>query len=68
MEQLISDVEAYARAAGQKPQSVLRAAIDAGWREWDSWKAGKSSPTMARADRLRAYMAENPPRQRTDAA
>lgn len=63
MEQLISEVEAYARAIGQKPQRVLRDALDAGWREWDSWKGGRSSPTMARADRLRTYMAENPPEE-----
>ncbi|MFC0160865.1 hypothetical protein CDZ97_10270 [Mameliella alba] len=61
MEQLISEIEAYARAVGRTPQAVLRAAIDAGGREWESWKAGRSSPTMARVDRLRAYMADNPP-------
>ncbi|MGR3495404.1 hypothetical protein [Citreimonas sp.] len=63
MEQLISEVEAYAEAVGRPPQAVLRAAINAGGGEWGSWKDGKSSPTMARADRLRAYMAENPPKE-----
>ncbi|MBV7394579.1 hypothetical protein [Mameliella sediminis] len=62
MEQLISEIEAYARAVERTPQAVLRAAIDAGGREWESWKAGRSSPTMARVDRLRAYMADNPPK------
>lgn len=63
MEQLIADVEAYAASVDRKPQAVLRDAIGAGWKEWESWKAGKSSPTMARVDRLRDYMAENPPRE-----
>lgn len=63
MENLISEIEAYARAVDRTPQAVLRQAIDAGWREWESWKSGKSSPTMARVDRLRAFMAANPPRE-----
>ena len=61
MEQLLSDIEAYAKAVNKGPQAGLRAAIGAGWKEWESWKTGASSPTMARVDRLRAYMAENPP-------
>ncbi|EPX82077.1 hypothetical protein [Salipiger mucosus] len=63
MEQLIAEIAAYARSVNKTPQAVLRAAIGAGWREWDSWKAGTSSPTMARVDRLRDYMAENPPQE-----
>ncbi|MCA0851409.1 hypothetical protein [Salipiger thiooxidans] len=61
MEQLIAEVEAYAASVGRTPQAVLRDAIGAGWREWGSWKARKSSPTMTRVDRLREFMAENPP-------
>lgn len=57
MDQLISDIEAYADAIGRSPQWVLRAAINAGGGEWESWKAGRSSPTMARVDRLKEYMA-----------
>ncbi|EAU43915.1 hypothetical protein R2601_23890 [Salipiger bermudensis HTCC2601] len=63
MEQLIADVEAYAASVDRKPQAVLRDAIGAGWKEWESWKAGKSSPTMARVDRLRDYMAGHPPQE-----
>lgn len=63
MEQLISEIEVYARAVERTPQAVLRAAIGAGWSEWESWRAGRSSPTMARVDRLRAYIAENPPKR-----
>ena len=61
MDELIAEVEAYAAAVERTPQAVLRDAIGAGWREWGSWKAGNSSPTMSRVDRLRVYMAENPP-------
>ncbi|OWV40406.1 hypothetical protein [Mameliella alba] len=67
MDQLISEIEAYAGVVDRTPQAVLRAAIGAGWSEWESWKAGRSSPTMARVDRLRAYMAAHPPK-RKDAA
>ena len=63
MEQLISDVEAYAASVDRKPQAVLRAAIGAGWNEWDSWKDGRSSPTMARADRLRDFMRRHPAKE-----
>ncbi|WP_421907097.1 hypothetical protein [Mameliella sp.] len=62
MEQLISEIEAYARAVERTPQAVLRTAIDAGGREWESWKSGRSSPTLARVDRLRAYMSSHPPK------
>ena len=61
MEQLIADVETYAARAGVPPQKVLRDAIEAGWGQWDRWKSGRSSPTMRVADRLRAWMAANPP-------
>ena len=63
MDQLIADIESYAAAVDRTPQSVLRAAIGAGWGEWDGWRAGTSSPTMARVDRLRNYMAKNPPKK-----
>ena len=61
MDELIAEVEAYAASVERTPQAVLRDAIGAGWREWGSWKGGNSSPTMSRVDRLRVYMAENPP-------
>lgn len=60
MEQFIAEIEAYCAATGRKPQAVLRAVIGANWGQWDSWKSGKSSPTMAVADRVRGWMADNP--------
>ncbi|WP_439561127.1 hypothetical protein [Roseinatronobacter sp.] len=61
MEKFISEIEAYTRALGITPQKLLRDALRASWGQWNDWKAGKSSPTMRNADRLREYMAENPP-------
>jgi hypothetical protein len=61
MEQLISDIEAYASQVDRKPQSVLRSAINASWGTWDAWVAGKSSPTLIVVDRIRVFMAENKP-------
>lgn len=57
MEQLISDIEAYCAKRGISPQKLLRAAINAKWSQWQSWKDGDSSPTMKVADRLREFMA-----------
>jgi hypothetical protein len=61
MEQLILELEAYAASVGRTPPAVLRAALNAGGGEWQSWTSGRSSPTLARVDRLRRYMADNPP-------
>ena len=63
MEQLIKDIQAYADAVSKTPQWVLRAAIKASWGQWDAWKEGRSSPTMAVADRVRDFMRANPPPQ-----
>ena len=60
MEQLISDIQAYAAQAAMKPQAVLRASINAKWSTWEGWLARASSPTLANADRIRAWMAANP--------
>lgn len=65
MEQLIADVEAYANASGWTPQNVLREAIGAGWGAWAKWKEGTQSPTVRSADRLRHWMAQNPPPEST---
>lgn len=61
MEKLIRDIESYAAAVGQSPQSILRRSVGATWRTWSGWRAGRSSPTMALADRVYAYMRDNPP-------
>lgn len=61
MEQFLSEIETYAAASGISPQSVLRRSCAKGWGVWAAWKSGRSSPTLVIADRIRAWMAENPP-------
>lgn len=68
MEQFIAEIEAFAAAAGCSPQSVLRRAVDYKWSTWAGWVAGTSSPTMANADKIRAWMAANPPKAAVEAA
>ena len=63
MEQFIKEIEAYCAASNCKPQKLLRDVLKSSWRIWDEWKSGRSSPTLASVDRLRAHMAKNPPRQ-----
>ncbi|WP_295537613.1 hypothetical protein [uncultured Thioclava sp.] len=60
MEQLITEIEAYASRSGMKPQAVIRAAINAKWGAWDGWVSRSSSPTLVNADRIRAWMAAHP--------
>lgn len=61
MEQLIREIEAYAKATSRTPQSVLRAAVGANWRTWGNWLSRASTPTYAVGERIQAYMAANPP-------
>jgi hypothetical protein len=61
MEQLILEIEEYCRARQIAPQKLLRASIKATWGLWQKWTDGDASPTMKVADRIRAYMAANPP-------
>lgn len=65
MEHLIREIEDYARATGRKPQWVLRASVGYGWGVWDQWVSGLKSPTMVTADRIREWMAANPPKDAT---
>lgn len=61
MEKFLEDMRAYAHAVDRSPQHVLRQAIGASWSQWKAWEKGQASPTLNTVDRLRAYMAENPP-------
>lgn len=65
MEQLILDIEAFCAARQMAPQKLLREAINATWGLWQKWKDGEASPTMKVADRIRDYMAANPPGETT---
>lgn len=61
MEQLILEIEEYCSAKQIAPQKLLRDTINATWGLWQKWKDSEASPTMKVADRIRAYMAANPP-------
>jgi hypothetical protein len=61
MEQFIDEIRAYAAAVGVKPGTVLQRAGGLGGKVWPTWEAGTASCTMAMADRIRRYMADNPP-------
>lgn len=67
MEQLIVEVEEYAAACGLKPGTVVQRAVGASGVIWQRWKEGGSC-SMRTADRIRAWMAANPPENREDAA
>lgn len=60
MEQLISEIAAYAACKGIKPATVLQKAGGLGGHVWAKWVAKTASCTLPMADRLRAYMATNP--------
>ena len=61
MDNFLTEIESYVARSGGSPQRVLRLSIGAGWGTWEAWRTGASSPTMITADRVRAWMAENPP-------
>lgn len=60
MEQFLSEVERYAAACGLKPGTVVQRAGGASGAAWEKWKTGGSC-SMRTADRIRAYMHDNPP-------
>ena len=68
MEQFLVEVQDYAAAAGRSPVWVVKRAVGAQGGAWAKWLAGESSPTMATADRIRAWMAANPPAAKEEAA
>lgn len=60
MEQLIAEIEAYATRRSVKPATVLQYAAGLGGQAWARWRSGAVC-TMATAERIRKYMADNPP-------
>lgn len=62
MEKLISEIEAYAKATGVHPATVLRRSAGYGWGVWHKWTGRKSSPTMESVEKVRTYMAAHPPK------
>ena len=60
MDQLIAEIEAYAAARGIKPATVVQNATTHGGTVFEKWKSGAAVCTLTTADRVRAYMRENP--------
>ena len=56
----MAEIEAYATAAGLRPGTVLQKAKAGSGDTWRRWQEGGLCG-IARADRIRSYMAENPP-------
>jgi len=61
MEEFISEIRAYATRVGVMPTTVIQRAKAGNGSTWRRWESGDSSPTLQTVDRLRNYMAENPP-------
>ncbi|MCG7623214.1 XRE family transcriptional regulator [Epibacterium sp. Ofav1-8] len=61
MEQFMKDVRFYASCFGIKPATVIQKAGAGGGATWKRWVRGESSPTQRTLDKVRAYIAENPP-------
>lgn len=60
MEQLISDIKDYAERRGIKPATVLQMAAGYGGTVWAKWVAKTASCSLDQADRIRAFMRDNP--------
>jgi hypothetical protein len=61
MDQLILEVQTYAAACGLLPTTVVQRAIGASGVTWRKWTEQGASCSLTTADRLRAWMRENPP-------
>ncbi|WP_242685187.1 MULTISPECIES: XRE family transcriptional regulator [Haematobacter] len=64
----MSEIRLYAAARGILPSTVLQNAANLGGTTWSKWEAGTASCTMKVAEKVRAYMAANPPEEKTEAA
>jgi hypothetical protein len=65
MEQFITEIERDAAMLGMSPQHLLRKAVGASWKTWADWVVGKSTPTLATVDRIRAWVSRNKPANHT---
>lgn len=57
----MEEVRAYAAGHGIAPSTVIQKAGVGGGGAWSKWESGDGSPTLRTVDRLRKYMASNPP-------
>jgi hypothetical protein len=68
MEQFMEEVRAYAARLGVKPTTVIQRVKAGGGSTWASWEAGSSTPTFSTVDKIRRFIADNPPDAIEDAA
>jgi transcriptional regulator with XRE-family HTH domain len=61
MKQFMEEIRAYAARLGISPSTVIQKAGVGGGGTWSKWESGEGSPTLRTVDRLRRYMADNPP-------
>ena len=66
MEKLMTEVRTYADLIGVEPSTVVQRAGAGNGGTWSRWQKG-SSCTMHTAERLRRYMADNPPKTLAEA-
>lgn len=57
----MEEIRAYAARLGNSPSTVIQKAGVGGGGTWSKWESGDGSPTLRTVDRLRQYMANNPP-------
>lgn len=57
----MQDVRAYAARFEVKPATVVQKAGAGGGSTWGRWVRDESSPTQRTLDKVRKYMADNPP-------
>ena len=57
----MAEVRAYAAGVGVKPSTIVQKAGAGGGLTWARWERDESSPTQRTLDKIRTYMAKNPP-------
>jgi hypothetical protein len=67
MEKFMSEIRDYALAVGVSPSTVVQKAGVGGGLTWAKWEMGGSC-SMRTADKIRAYIADNPAPQSDEAA
>ena len=60
MEQLVSEIEAYAASVKLSPGTVVQRATTLGGGAFGKWKKGEQTCTMATAEKVRGYMRRHP--------
>jgi len=56
----MQQVRAYAGALGVEPTTIVQRAAKVSGAAWSRWDVGAGSPTLATADKILKYIADNP--------